>query len=319
MKHKFTGEMCVYCGRAEGTTKDHVVGRGFFLVEDRGNLPQAPACKRCNGEKAALECYLMNVLPFGAKHADAGTILKTLVAHRLNDPSNAKIRKQLEREARRSGFESVPIDSSRLEKLFAMIARGLAWHHYKVQLGDGFSAKGAVFNDAARATLIGMLSSARNRVVGDLGGGTFTYEGVQGDYPEHTLWRFTMYGGIEFGGDPNTPGPSSLAVAFTARREAVQNITYRDFQRDAKAPKVGRNDPCPCGSGKKHKTCHGSGVPGDFAQARLWGARMPAFCSPLVGVLAFPHLPEPGRAIRLRSGQVWGTRLASVNGARARA
>jgi preprotein translocase subunit SecA len=23
------------------------------------------------------------------------------------------------------------------------------------------------------------------------------------------------------------------------------------------APKVGRNDPCPCGSGKKFKQCHG--------------------------------------------------------------
>jgi hypothetical protein len=23
-------------------------------------------------------------------------------------------------------------------------------------------------------------------------------------------------------------------------------------------PKVGRNDPCPCGSGKKHKKCHGA-------------------------------------------------------------
>jgi preprotein translocase subunit SecA len=23
------------------------------------------------------------------------------------------------------------------------------------------------------------------------------------------------------------------------------------------APKVGRNDPCPCGSGKKFKNCHG--------------------------------------------------------------
>ena len=25
----------------------------------------------------------------------------------------------------------------------------------------------------------------------------------------------------------------------------------------ARAPKVGRNDPCPCGSGKKYKKCHG--------------------------------------------------------------
>jgi preprotein translocase subunit SecA len=26
------------------------------------------------------------------------------------------------------------------------------------------------------------------------------------------------------------------------------------------APKVGRNDPCPCGSGKKYKQCHGRGT-----------------------------------------------------------
>ena len=25
-------------------------------------------------------------------------------------------------------------------------------------------------------------------------------------------------------------------------------------------PKVGRNDPCPCGSGKKFKNCHGKGM-----------------------------------------------------------
>ena len=24
-------------------------------------------------------------------------------------------------------------------------------------------------------------------------------------------------------------------------------------------PEVGRNDPCPCGSGKKYKKCHGAG------------------------------------------------------------
>jgi preprotein translocase subunit SecA len=23
--------------------------------------------------------------------------------------------------------------------------------------------------------------------------------------------------------------------------------------------KIGRNDPCPCGSGKKYKNCHGAG------------------------------------------------------------
>tara|TARA_E500000075_G_C6834211_1_gene241825 strand:- start:135 stop:716 length:582 start_codon:yes stop_codon:yes gene_type:complete len=34
--------------------------------------------------------------------------------------------------------------------------------------------------------------------------------------------------------------------------EATQQPVVRD------APKVGRNDPCPCGSGKKYKQCHGA-------------------------------------------------------------
>jgi SEC-C motif domain protein len=28
--------------------------------------------------------------------------------------------------------------------------------------------------------------------------------------------------------------------------------------RPRTAPKIGRNDPCPCGSGKKYKKCHGA-------------------------------------------------------------
>jgi uncharacterized protein YecA (UPF0149 family) len=27
----------------------------------------------------------------------------------------------------------------------------------------------------------------------------------------------------------------------------------------ASLPEVGRNEPCPCGSGKKYKKCHGAG------------------------------------------------------------
>jgi preprotein translocase subunit SecA len=34
--------------------------------------------------------------------------------------------------------------------------------------------------------------------------------------------------------------------------DAVQKTVRRD------EPKVGRNDPCPCGSGKKYKKCHGA-------------------------------------------------------------
>ena len=38
-----------------------------------------------------------------------------------------------------------------------------------------------------------------------------------------------------------------------ARERALAPPTLRREQ-----PKVGRNDPCPCGSGKKYKLCHGA-------------------------------------------------------------
>ncbi|MBQ6645531.1 MAG: SEC-C domain-containing protein, partial [Clostridia bacterium] len=48
------------------------------------------------------------------------------------------------------------------------------------------------------------------------------------------------------------------------RKEVAKNITVNTDQSVAKQPvkvlkKVGRNDPCPCGSGKKFKECHGKG------------------------------------------------------------
>jgi hypothetical protein len=44
----------------------------------------------------------------------------------------------------------------------------------------------------------------------------------------------------------------------TARMRRSSNVTpadYRAFAQPMKSPKVGRNDPCPCGSGKKSKRC----------------------------------------------------------------
>jgi preprotein translocase subunit SecA len=49
----------------------------------------------------------------------------------------------------------------------------------------------------------------------------------------------------------------------TARRRAAAAASQAPSKpqtvRNAE-PKVGRNDPCPCGSGKKYKQCHGKGM-----------------------------------------------------------
>jgi preprotein translocase subunit SecA len=49
--------------------------------------------------------------------------------------------------------------------------------------------------------------------------------------------------GAEADGDPPPPADNEVQLPrVTVRRDT---------------PKVGRNDPCPCGSGKKYKHCHG--------------------------------------------------------------
>ena len=64
---------------------------------------------------------------------------------------------------------------------------------------------------------------------------------------------------------------AAAAEAIEERAERISNVTYTHPNEDgsvsedfdpftssaADVPKVGRNDPCPCGSGKKYKLCHG--------------------------------------------------------------
>jgi len=79
MKKEFKGELCVCCGELPATTSDHVISREFFLVKHRDNLPQVPACDRCNNEKSALEHYLTVVLAFGARYSHAVENLSAMV------------------------------------------------------------------------------------------------------------------------------------------------------------------------------------------------------------------------------------------------
>ena len=47
--------------------------------------------------------------------------------------------------------------------------------------------------------------------------------------------------------------------------EEPQEVQYQHSSTDEDQPKpekkekIGRNEPCPCGSGKKYKQCHGKG------------------------------------------------------------
>ncbi len=52
------------------------------------------------------------------------------------------------------------------------------------------------------------------------------------------------------------PRRQSAEVQYSHGEEELEGGSAETFRRDQ--PKVGRNDPCPCGSGKKYKHCHGA-------------------------------------------------------------
>jgi preprotein translocase subunit SecA len=57
------------------------------------------------------------------------------------------------------------------------------------------------------------------------------------------------------GGRPRQPEASPFAPkpARTGGDDVIKTVRHD-------GAKVGRNDPCPCGSGKKYKKCHGASV-----------------------------------------------------------
>ncbi len=222
---KYKGKQCVYCVKATATTADHVIGRKFFLVHRRDNLPQVPACKSCNGAKSELENYLMVVLGFGGRHPDAAINLQTMIPKRLR--KNGKLHAELLAGFAKSGGTTIPFDHVRLDQLFALIARGLVWYHWQTLLGPGYSAIAATFSEAGERVFGPMLSrwNTPNRVTENLGKNTFSYQGAQAtDCPQMTIWSFSMYGGVILTGDPRVPGPASLALAVTGPEALIKKL-----------------------------------------------------------------------------------------------
>ncbi|MHC4079196.1 MAG: YchJ family protein [Planctomycetota bacterium] len=76
------------------------------------------------------------------------------------------------------------------------------------------------------------------------------------------------------GGELDSEGTVEFVARYDINGQNIEHHEIAEFRRDGgrwyfrdgkevpitvrrDQPKVGRNDPCPCGSGKKHKKCHG--------------------------------------------------------------
>jgi SEC-C motif-containing protein len=95
------------------------------------------------------------------------------------------------------------------------------------------------------------------------------------DWAEQAQWHGITILGTTKGGPEDTEGEVEFAVSFTERGTKQEHHERSAFKKEngvwyfvegkvmpkpvlRAAPKVGRNDPCSCGSGKKYKKCCGS-------------------------------------------------------------
>ena len=200
---KYKGKLCVYCRERPSEDGDHVVCREFFPINRRSDLPKVPACKLCNNEKSLLEHYLTTVLPFGARHADAREVIEMtparLARNRALHERLANGLRHVLRSRNGGPWEmdmTIPLDGTAVEKLFEFIVRGLAWHHWKLELNNSHFVRTSFLSAAGRQHFDGFFAgTARDHVNCNLAGGGFSYEGVQAnDNSALTMWRMSLFG-----------------------------------------------------------------------------------------------------------------------------
>lgn len=227
----FANHTCVYCRAAPSTrTGDHIFARSFFLVDRRANLPKAPACDKCGGEKSKHEHYLATVLPFGGVHEDALPSLETLVEPRLakNRPLQRELASGFD-ERSPDGNYRLPFEVGALRELFRCVAVGLLWHHRRTYLPASHEAIAFTPPDDILPTLAqALLDLNGHRLEGDVGQGTFRYvANVSQEDGAMSAWFFQIMSGLKMTGDPQRPDATvSSVVAITGHRSTIDIVRH---------------------------------------------------------------------------------------------
>lgn len=212
MSKRYKGRNCAYCASpGSSTTGDHVFAREFFPATRRTNLPKVPACDACNNDKSKLEHYLTSVLPFAGRHADAATVLNTMVPPRL--AQNRKLHRELADSQGRAWIKrggmlqpalTLHLDAKKLNGLVRYLVRGLVVFHWQTEIPASYSVGVGIWTEEGERLVVSALPSSGKAVAqGSWGEGAFEYRGVQAtDDPHLSIWQLELYGGMTLGGDP---------------------------------------------------------------------------------------------------------------------
>jgi hypothetical protein len=232
MSKKYKGKICVYCADALSVTGDHVFAREFFPENQRDNLPQVPACEKCNNRKSILEHYLTSVLPFGGMHAQAEETLTKMVPKRL--ATNKKLHRVLREGmihlegngASKGGL--LPMDGNAVTQLFEFIAKGLSWFHWGtiIEKTSVVSAMALTKTGVAFFLERFFALNAKARVENTFGDRVFSYTGVQAvDTDQITVWLFQVYAGLRMTDTDDVEDYSSVVGVVTNPSSLKERVT----------------------------------------------------------------------------------------------
>jgi SEC-C motif-containing protein len=94
-------------------------------------------------------------------------------------------------------------------------------------------------------------------------------------WSKNSEWLGLEITGTELGGPNDTTGTVEFVASYKLQKTKIDHRERATFSKEngkwyfvdgvelkgppvrREGPRVGRNDPCPCGSGKKYKKCHG--------------------------------------------------------------
>ncbi len=227
---RFKGKTCAYCGEVGASmTGDHVFARQFFLVKYRANLPEVPACDRCNSDKSRLESYLLQIMPLGANHADAQEASRTLMPKRAAHPANKVLRDIIEhphetvwltdQDGKRQERIPVYVDANMLHDWCGLVARGLAFHHWGVATPD-YQVEAIPLAAEVEHDILAFASRLKGGeyVERSVGNGAFAYRGFRcADGEPASMWMIYLYGSMPIGGDPAVSLVCAASVAVFIR------------------------------------------------------------------------------------------------------
>jgi preprotein translocase subunit SecA len=193
----------------------------------------------------------------------------------------------------RIDFESIDVETLTAAEVLAMVLedaderleeRKAEWDERTAELEKRGLARGdgvATFEEAERRTLLSVVDSRWREHLYEM---DYLREGIgwrglsqRDPLVEYKREGFDIFQEMERGLKADYVTYIYRVENIKLREEEMQQLSYSGGEEPNKRPKsprktaskVGRNEPCPCGSGKKYKKCHGQpGAPPLGSEAR---------------------------------------------------